>query len=101
MSWRCAIDFIEEIVRQLRDKTGLSVLYHEVPTWVKPAPGLPPSTPDNQAKALSDSDSRNDEDPTTVIYIGEESLALTNLLMTHSSSHVSLVGWIIWMLAYD
>ncbi|KAG8215726.1 putative diphthamide synthesis protein-domain-containing protein [Butyriboletus roseoflavus] len=81
---------VAEVVGQLRDKTGLSILYHEVPTWVEPAPALPPLTPDNEAKTStsSDSDSRNDEAPTSIIYIGEESLTLTNLLMTHSSSRV-------------
>ncbi|KAH0835596.1 putative diphthamide synthesis protein [Lanmaoa asiatica] len=81
---------VGEVVRQLRDKTDLSVLYHEIPTWVDPAPAPPPSTPDNEAKAstLSDSDSKTDEAAATIIYIGEESLTLTNLLMTHSSNHV-------------
>ena len=89
------MDFIGDIVNQLRDRTGVSVLYDEIPTWADPVlVPLPSTTPDNQAKTSTslDSDSKNDEAATTIIYIGEESLALTNLLMTHSSSHVSLVG---------
>lgn len=87
------MDLVGEVVRRLRDKTGLSVLYDEIPTWVEPAPALLPLTSDNEAKALKsvDSDSKIDEAATSIIYIGEESLTLTNLLMTHSSSHVSLV----------
>ncbi|KAI9463840.1 putative diphthamide synthesis protein-domain-containing protein [Boletus coccyginus] len=64
-----------DVVRRLRDQTGLSVLYHEIPTWVDPTPVPLPPAPNNEAVS-------------TVIYIGEESLSLTNLLMTHSSSHV-------------
>jgi diphthamide biosynthesis protein 2 len=88
------MDFTEDVVSQLRDRTGVSVLYHEIPTWVDPAPVPLPSTPDNDAKAStsSDGDSKIDEAAATIIYIGEESLTLTNLLMTHSSSRVSLVG---------
>lgn len=88
------MDFTGDVVSQLRDRTGVSVLYHEIPTWVDPAPALLPSAPDNEAEAStsSDSDSKIDEAAATIIYIGEESLTLTNLLMTHSSSHVSLVG---------
>ncbi|KAI9463837.1 putative diphthamide synthesis protein-domain-containing protein [Boletus coccyginus] len=79
-----------DVVRRLRDQTGLSVLYHEIPTWVDPTPVPLPSTPNNEAKAStsSDNNSKDDEAASTIIYIGEESLALTNLLMTHSSSHV-------------
>ncbi|KAF8547442.1 diphthamide biosynthesis protein [Imleria badia] len=75
-----------DVVRQLRDKTGLSVLYHEIPTWVDPAPILP-STAD-EASTSSDSDSKIDEVASIILYIGEESLTLTNLLLTHSSRHV-------------
>lgn len=81
---------VGDIVTRLRDKTGLSILYQEVPTWVDPAPTIP-SVPD-QASTSSDSDSSTDEAVSTILYIGEESLSLTNLLLTHASSHVGLVG---------
>ncbi|KAG6372073.1 putative diphthamide synthesis protein-domain-containing protein [Boletus reticuloceps] len=79
-----------DIVKLLRDKIGLSILYHEIPTWVDPAPVLNPLEPGNEteAPASSDSQSRIDEDANIILYIGEESLTLTNLLMTHSSSQV-------------
>lgn len=88
------MDFIDDLVGRLRDITGLSILYHEIPTLVDLVPAPPPSTADNEAKVSPslDSDFKIDEAATTILYIGEESLTLTNLLMTHSSSLVSLVG---------
>ena len=85
------IDFIADIVGRLRDGIGLSVLYHEIPTWVEPAL-LPPPSPDNETKESSDSSSKIEETAKIILYIGAESLTLTNLLMMHSSSLVSLVG---------
>ena len=85
------IDFIADIVGRLRDEIGLSVLYHEIPTWVEPAL-LPPPSPDNETKESSDSSSKIEETAKIILYIGAESLTLTNLLMMHSSSLVSLVG---------
>lgn len=88
------MDFFKgDIVGRLRDKTSLSVLYHEIPTMVDPAPAPPPSTPDNEVKASTspDGSSKMDEASTIILFIGEESLTLTNLLMTHSSSLVSLL----------
>ena len=92
---KCAMDFTGDIVGRLRDAVRVSVSYDEIPTWVHPAPAPLSLTPgDTEAKELpsSDTDSKTDEGQSVIVYIGEESLTLTNLLMTHSSSHVSLVG---------
>ncbi|KIJ62516.1 hypothetical protein HYDPIDRAFT_114653, partial [Hydnomerulius pinastri MD-312] len=88
-----------DIVKQLRDQahqTGVSILYHEIPTRVDPAPAqhpdsLPSDDNPTSKQVPSDKSSHSlavNESDATIIYIGEESLALTNLLMTHSSSEV-------------
>ena len=84
--------FIGDVFGRLRDRTGVPVLCQEIPTSVDPAPA--PPTPDNHAKVStsSDNDSEVDEATNTIVYIGEESLTLTHLPMTYSSSHESLVG---------
>lgn len=83
-------DFIADIVGRLRDETGFSVLYHEIPTWAEPTPTPLPSRPDNETKTSSDSEPKVDVAASIILYIGEESLTLTNLLMTHPSSRVNL-----------
>ncbi|KAF9221158.1 diphthamide biosynthesis protein [Gyrodon lividus] len=85
-----------DIVRRLRDETGASVLYNEAPTWVDPAPTqvmLDSTANDDvtqqaQASANSSGSPGVDGAHASIIYIGEESLALTNVLMTHSSCEV-------------
>lgn len=90
---RLMVDFIGDIGKLLRERTELSVLYHEIPTRVDPTPALDSSTPENEAdqSTSSNGDFKIEEVP-TILYIGEESLTLTNLLMTHSSSRVCLFG---------
>ena len=82
------MDFTGDIVGRLRDAARVSIPFDEIPTPFSLTPD------DTEAKELpsSDTGSKTDEGQTTIIYIGEESLTLTNLLMTHSSSQVSLVG---------
>lgn len=88
------MDLIGDVVKGLRDKAGLCISYDEIPTWVDPVPVPLPSRHDNKTKVCSplEGESKIDEAASTILYIGEESLTLTNLLMTHSSSQVSLVG---------
>ncbi|KAH7886697.1 putative diphthamide synthesis protein-domain-containing protein, partial [Phlebopus sp. FC_14] len=91
-----------EIARRLREKvpqTRTAILYHEIPIRVDPSltqAGLA-ATEDDASVTMRDgsgnkehpsSTSVVDESDTTIVYIGEESLTLTNLLMTHSSSEV-------------
>ncbi|KIJ04981.1 hypothetical protein PAXINDRAFT_103950 [Paxillus involutus ATCC 200175] len=87
-----------DIVRHLRDETGASILYNEVPTRVDPDPAQAQAPLDSlsnsdaiqqaQASASSSGSPVVDGAHISIIYIGEESLALTNLLMIHSSSDV-------------
>ncbi|KAF9240828.1 putative diphthamide synthesis protein-domain-containing protein [Melanogaster broomeanus] len=83
-----------DIVQRLRDETSAPILFNATPTWVDPAPAQAvldsktnnDATQETTASPNSTESPAVDEEHTTIIYIGEESLTLTNLLMTHSSS---------------
>ncbi|KAI6102295.1 putative diphthamide synthesis protein-domain-containing protein [Pisolithus croceorrhizus] len=88
----------EEIVSKLRDKTvatATRIVYHAVPTKMGPSR----TQPNSDSGSISGKHEGNDvlraesgadlvEDDGAVIYIGDESLTLTNILMTHSSNKV-------------
>ncbi|KIN99190.1 hypothetical protein M404DRAFT_966125 [Pisolithus tinctorius Marx 270] len=66
-----------EVVKELRNKiaaTTTRIVYHTVPTKMEPS-------------SLS-LQSQLDPSPIIIIYIGDEGLTLTNILMTHSSNEV-------------
>lgn len=88
-------------MRRLKDETqhnGVSILYHEIPTKVDAATNQPRtelngSSGGSETNLLDSRSNANgsltaDDGDTTIVYIGGESLSLTNLLMTNSSSEV-------------
>ena len=84
---------IDDIIGKLRatlEPLKIPVLYAKVTLRVDPPsfvehPGQNSSLPNRDAAAAN----KSEEGDCTILYIGEESLGLTNLLMTHASSEVT------------
>ncbi|KAL4072116.1 diphthamide biosynthesis protein [Scleroderma citrinum] len=89
-----------EIIKQLRDKlspTAARIVYHDVPMMADPFPSQSKSN-DNAESRLDTVHERTDtrtkespsggEDHSIIVYIGEESLTLANILMKYSSNEV-------------
>ncbi|TFK51534.1 hypothetical protein OE88DRAFT_1659597 [Heliocybe sulcata] len=75
------------VLARLRDYLPNSIIqYTKPPLRLDPDPS--PSQPVGQASSGNDDHNSNDTDGHPILYIGSESLALTNLVMTHSSSQV-------------
>lgn len=89
-----------EIVKELRDKiaaTTTRIVYHNVPTKMEPSSRSlqSQSDPSPMSSRHEDNDAPQSkysaglvEDDSIIIYIGDEGLTLTNILMTHSSNEV-------------
>lgn len=83
-------------MRRLRDKvspTDAQIVYHETPIQVDPLPIQPEDAPASTnlgVKSRSHGEVA-DEGSHLIVYIGEEGLTLTNILMTQSSSEVPSV----------
>lgn len=87
-----------EIIKELRDKTAAMatrIAYHALPTRMEP----PSTQPRSDSSPVSDRHESSEvlrtasgadliEDDGFIIYIGDESLTLTNILMTYSSNKV-------------
>ncbi|EIW77988.1 diphthamide biosynthesis protein [Coniophora puteana RWD-64-598 SS2] len=77
-----------EILDKLRESTQdlpVEITCHLLPTRLDP-PVANPAPPTDAAD--SSPENSTEAPPSTILYIGPESLGLTNLLMTHSSSQV-------------
>ncbi|KAI0739403.1 diphthamide biosynthesis protein [Daedaleopsis nitida] len=86
---------IDSVVTRLRTKLPphTQVLYTQIPLLTSPASSGPHRTSHGQQMARQDAQdgsSRSDASPddTVILYIGAESLALTNILLTHASYEV-------------
>ncbi|KAI6011824.1 putative diphthamide synthesis protein-domain-containing protein [Pisolithus marmoratus] len=87
-----------EIIKELRDRTAATatrIVYHGVPMQMEPSPAQPKSDSSLTPGKHEDNDTLRTESGTdlveddgVIIYIGDESLTLTNILMTHSSNKV-------------
>ncbi|KAI6014347.1 putative diphthamide synthesis protein-domain-containing protein [Pisolithus marmoratus] len=87
-----------EIIKELRDRTAATatrIVYHGVPTQMEPSPARSKSDSSPTPEKHEDNDTLRTEssadlveDDGVIIYIGDESLTLTNILMTHSSNKV-------------
>lgn len=73
-----------EIAERLYAALGLPVNYHEVPLKAEPA-GQPVRSVAVENKRLGATDQAAED---VLLYVGSESLSLTNLLITHGSSEV-------------
>lgn len=72
---------IDAIVSKLRQRLQTPVLYSKMPLRLD----LPSSPPGHESPVAD-----LPEEGCTILYVGGESLGLTNILMTHASSQVSL-----------
>ncbi|KAI6127183.1 diphthamide biosynthesis protein [Pisolithus sp. B1] len=87
-----------EIVKELCNKTAATatrIMYHAVPTKMEPSPTQPKSDSSPISGRHEGSDVLRTEpgadlvgNDGIIIYIGDESLTLTNILVTHSSNKV-------------
>ena len=78
----------ERLVLSLRDvfsKHGVTVSYTPIPRKLGPSTAAAATPMEHDGPLSGDRDS---QDTTPILYIGSPSLALTNLLMTHSSTPV-------------
>jgi diphthamide biosynthesis protein 2 len=67
----------------------ISILYNEIPLGLDPPSSTATDAPlSSTTPILSDANGLTERSPSTILYIGGESLGLTNLLMTHASSQV-------------
>ena len=101
-----SIDAILEKLHQYLDLRDIPILYHKIPAKTTPThankhqqPLNPLIQPDSTSLSAPnidiDATQYNSEIPlthTTIFYIGSESIGLTNLLMTNSSSKARFIS---------
>ncbi|KAI0077998.1 diphthamide biosynthesis protein [Panus rudis PR-1116 ss-1] len=77
----------EKILAKLREflDPTTKILYTPIPTKTEPASKAISQPPESLRSPITESTSSNDPECNTILYIGGESLSLTNLIMTHSA----------------
>ena len=88
---RCDVVYshkVAEIAEKLCSTLGRPVSYRESPLKAEPLGQPPRSIAENQRLETADGATED-----TLLYVGPESLSLTNLLITHGSSEVPVVSF--------
>lgn len=86
LALRCDVAYSHkatEIAERLHATLGCPVNYHEIPLKAEPLGQPARSVVENQRLGTADTTTED-----VLLYIGPESLSLTNLLITHGSSEV-------------